>query len=90
MQTPVHKIPVQPTVKVTVVPTAVTTSPTAIPTPEITMTTEPLPPSAPVYLVPPTGVWVRVQYPGSYRGDIRTSVGNIAVNNTGTGTTSGH
>ncbi len=84
MQTPVHKIPVQPTVKVTVVPTAVTTSPTAIPTPEITMTTEPLPPSAPVYLVPPNGVWVRVQYPGSYQGDIRTSAGNIAVNNTGT------
>ncbi|MEN6444391.1 MAG: hypothetical protein ABFC71_11660 [Methanoregula sp.] len=75
---------VLPAVTTAVLPAAVTTNPTPILTPENQVTSAPQPSGPPVFLVPPTGVWVRVQYPGNYVGGISVFGRNIAVNDTGT------
>ena len=83
-ETPANKTPIQPTVTVVVTPAAVTASPTPIPTPEVQIPTGSQQASAPVFLIPQKGVWMRVQYPGNYRGYISTFGRNIDVNRTGT------
>jgi hypothetical protein len=62
---------------VTILPTP---PPTPIPTPRVSyVPTE----SVPQISIPPNGVWVRVQYPGNFYGNIGARGRNIEVNSTG-------
>ena len=58
-------------------------SPSTTPTPAIQETSVPTA-SVPEIMIPPNGVWVRVQYPGYYSGYIGARGRNVEVNNTGT------
>jgi hypothetical protein len=72
--------PVTPAPTPEVIPSATENPvPTVEPTAEITPEAEPatevteVPASAPMSLIPPTGVWVRIEYPGNYTASIGTA-----------------
>lgn len=70
---------------VTVVPTEVTTEPsphqTMVPASDVTPVTAP---SLSSISIPPSGIWVRVQYPGNFSGYIGSRGRNIEVGGSGT------
>ena len=70
------------TVAVTSVVT-ISSTPAPTPTPAIEVTPVPTE-SLPQILIPPTGVWVRVQYPGNFSGTIGAQGSNIEVSSSGT------
>jgi hypothetical protein len=62
----------------------VTIVPTPSPTPTLTPQVSPIPTeSVPQIIIPPNGVWVRVQYPGNFYGNIGARGRNIEVNSSG-------
>jgi hypothetical protein len=65
------------------VPTSVmTTVETPIPTPIPSPTPDPTPVPRPQYIIPSTGTWVRIQYPGNFVGYVRIRGIFTQVNNT--------
>jgi len=65
------------------VPTSVmTTVETPIPTPIPSPTPVPTPVPRPQYIIPSTGTWVRIQYPGNFVGYVGTRGVFTLVNNT--------
>ncbi|MCX6685281.1 MAG: procyclic acidic repetitive family protein [Methanoregula sp.] len=66
---------------------SITTAPIKTPTPTIQRTptpqVTPLPSSPPQVIIPETGVWVRVSYPGTFTGLIGTAGNQRPVTNTG-------
>jgi hypothetical protein len=79
--------PVQQMVTTSIIPTVATSISTPIPTPTIPMKpTAGLTPRIvpkPQYIIPSTGTWVRVLYPGNFVGYVGTRGLIIQVNNTG-------
>ncbi|MDP3397281.1 MAG: hypothetical protein Q8S57_11550, partial [Methanoregula sp.] len=72
--------PVNVTAAVTGVVTIATPAPTPTPASEVTpVPTE----SLPQIIIPPTGVWVRVQYPGNFSGDVGAGGRMIDVSGSG-------
>ena len=62
----------------------VTISPSPVPTPIPASRVTPVPTeSLPQIIIPPAGVWVQVQYPGNFSGNIRARGRNIDVSGSG-------
>jgi hypothetical protein len=75
-----HEKPQLTPQNMTEVTSEATPAPTPTPTSEVTPTpTE----SQPSYNIPPTGVWVRVQYPGNFSGSIGAGGRNVEISGSG-------
>jgi len=79
--------PTQNMVTTSVMTTVATPIPTPIPSPTILKvpTTErtPTPVTTPQYIIPSTGTWVRVQYPGNFVGNVGAGGVYTPINSTG-------
>ncbi|MHB8164955.1 MAG: hypothetical protein ACYDDV_11580 [Methanoregula sp.] len=77
--------PVSQNVTVPALTTIVTTTPGPLPTPEpVSQVTSVPEESSPSIAIPPSGIWVRVEYPGNFSGSIGAKGRNIEVSGSGT------
>ncbi len=78
-------VPVSQNTTEPAVTTIVTTVPAPLPTPEQVSQVIPIPvESPPSIAIPPSGIWVRVEYPGNFSGSIGAKGRNIEVSGSGT------